>query len=166
MTATELRALGLAAWGDDWLSPLARAMGVNKRTVGRWASGATVIPDAVSEKIRKVLGVGDTVNPDWPRDEWIAQHYGYDDGVRTYVVHTRRPRFIARVVECTEDGMPIPAHLPADVLTGVIYKIPNEHDDLLDDGYAILCEIVWIDAPPGERDILALMEAAADALEG
>lgn len=34
-------------------------------------SGATVIPESVSDEIRRVLGVGDAVHPGWPRDEWI-----------------------------------------------------------------------------------------------
>lgn len=159
MTNAELRALGLAVWGHEWQSPLARALGVNKRTVARWAAGDTAIPESVSEEIRRVLGVGDSVNPEWPRDQWITGDgpTGPDGRTRReYIIHTVRPRFIARVVNVDEEGLPVAGELPADVLTGVCYSA----------GDSLICEIVWIDAPPAEHALLVLMDAAADALEG
>lgn len=153
MTNTELRALGLAVWGAEWQSPLARAMGVNKRTVARWASGDTVIPESVSLEIRRILGVGDTVNAEWPRDEWITGNAA--GGQREYIIHTARPRFIARVVNVNDEGLPVAGEVPADTLTGVCYSA----------GDSVICEIVWIDPPPAEAKLLALMDAAADALE-
>lgn len=154
MTNAELRALGLAVWGAEWQSPLARAMGVNKRTVARWAAGDTVVPESVSVEIRRVLGVGDAVQPDWPRDEWIVGDGA--GGKREYIIHTVRPRFVARVVNVDEEGLPVAGEMPADTLTGVCYSAAD----------SLICEIVWIDPPPTERALLALMDAAADALDG
>jgi len=39
MTATELRMIGECLYGELWQSQLARALGVNDRTVRRWAIG-------------------------------------------------------------------------------------------------------------------------------
>lgn len=158
MTNSELRALGLAAWGFEWQSPLSRALGVNKRTVARWAAGETTIPEAVSDEIRRVLGVGDKVNPEWPRDEWIVG-VGAEplagSASREYIIHTVRPRFVARVVNVDEEGLPVAGEMPADTLTGVCYSAAD----------SLICEIVWIDPPPTERALKALLDAAADALE-
>lgn len=35
---------GRAMYGDQWQSPLARALGINDRTVRRWASGESNVP--------------------------------------------------------------------------------------------------------------------------
>jgi len=152
LTAAELRALGLAAWGHEWQSPLARAVGVTPRTVRRWASGDTPIPERAEADIRRALGAEDAPGGLWPRDEWIVQR---EDGARMYVAHTLAPRFIARAVEVDDDGRPLASEIPANVLDGVTYA----------SGDLVLCEIAWIDAPPGPKELTSLMEGAADALE-
>ena len=68
---------------------------------------------------------------------------------------TRRPRFIARVVACDDQGLPETSEHPADILTGIIYS---------GDGY-VLAEIVWIDPPPPIAEIHRLLEAACDAID-
>lgn len=88
----------------------------------------------------------------WPRDEWLVQR---EEGRRTYVVHTRAPRFIARAVVCGEDGAPVAEEGAADVLTGIVYA----------SGDLVLCEVAWIDAPPQLERIRQLMDQAADVLE-
>lgn len=46
-----LRSLGEAIYGDEWISPLARALGVDVRTAQRWASGEIVAPASVFEEL-------------------------------------------------------------------------------------------------------------------
>ena len=53
MTPTELRAAGRLLYGDRWQTPLARALGVNPRTVRGWFSGRRPSPDP--ERIRAEL---------------------------------------------------------------------------------------------------------------
>ena len=72
-----------------------------------------------------------------------------------YVVHTLTPRFIARAVECDDDGAPVPEEGAADILTGIVYA----------SGDFVLCEVAWIDPPPGLNEIKLIMDQAADALD-
>lgn len=44
MTVPEFRALGALLWGSHWQTPMAQALGVNARTVRRWAAGDRAIP--------------------------------------------------------------------------------------------------------------------------
>lgn len=152
MTSAELAAMCLAIWGHNWQGPLARALNVNDRTIRRWASGEVPIPDRVETELRRVIGADERTEMHWPRDEWIVQR---EDGRRMYVVHTLSPRFIARAVECDEDGHPVPEEGEADVLTGVVYA----------SGDIVLCEVMWIDSPPAMQEIQKIMDQAADALE-
>lgn len=152
MTAAELAAACLGLWGRNWQGPLARALGVSDRTVRRWASGDAPIPDGVAREIRGILGAAERSEAIWPRDEWIVQR---EEGRRMYVVHTLAPRFIARAVECDDDGAPVPEEGEADLLTGVVYA----------SGDLVLCEVSWIDAPPGLNEIRQIMDQAAEALE-
>lgn len=39
MTPSELRAVGELLYGERWQSPLAKDLGVNDRTVRKWADG-------------------------------------------------------------------------------------------------------------------------------
>ena len=41
MTPTLLRAVGEALYGDQWQTPLADALGVNLRSLQRWAAGTS-----------------------------------------------------------------------------------------------------------------------------
>ena len=42
-----LARVGTALFGTEWVSPLGRALNVGQRTIQRWASGETPVPDAV-----------------------------------------------------------------------------------------------------------------------
>ena len=42
-----LHDIGYAIYGHEWVSPLARAIGVNTRTAQRWKSGETTVPETV-----------------------------------------------------------------------------------------------------------------------
>lgn len=151
MTPAELRALGLAIYGPEWQAPLARALGVNPRTVRKLAAGELAISAGMEADIRRVLGVNDpdALDKMWPRDEWIiGDSPERPDGTRAeYIVHTRRPRFIARVAADDDD---------ADRAAGVVYQ---------GDGY-VLCEIAWIDPPPGPVALTRLLDRACDAIDG
>lgn len=158
MTPAELRALCLAAFGHEGQSAMARAIGMTPRHFRRLIAGTQPIGAEIEARIRKVLGAGEAAAPEWPRDEWIlgdgAEHAPGER--REYIVHARHPRFIARVVaidELTES--PEPHEGAVDNLTGIVYAA----------GDCEICEIVWIDPPPGPVALTALMEAAADALE-
>lgn len=145
----DLRAVGLAAYGYGWQRALARAIGVNERTMRRYASGATPVPPGVARDIRRVLGAAGAPGEGWPRDEWILGDgaTGPDGSRREYIVHTRAPRFIARIVY---GAGPAPTEGGADTITGIVYE---------SDGFA-LAQIVWIDPPPGPAELAALMDAA------
>lgn len=54
MTATELRMIGELLYGEWWQSPLARALGVNDRTMRRWAIGKGA-PEAHAKTILALL---------------------------------------------------------------------------------------------------------------
>ena len=51
MTPAQLATIGRALYGERWQSDLARALGLNARSVRRWAAGAH-IPEAKRDKIR------------------------------------------------------------------------------------------------------------------
>lgn len=159
MTRDELAAIGLASYGVNWQSPLARAIGISPRHMRRLASGESPITEGIAADIRKVLGAADIADPDWPRDAWIVGDAPIEAGTgarREYVMHTKRPRFVARVVAVDDDGLPEPGEEPADILTGVTYASESY----------VLCEVVWIDSPPaGPGAIHALLEQACDAID-
>lgn len=49
-----LAQVGEALFGPQWQTPLAAALGVGDRTVRRWASGDTEVPDGVWADIAKL----------------------------------------------------------------------------------------------------------------
>lgn len=52
---TLLRDIGEALYGQAWQTALADALGVNQRTVRRWAAGTAEMPDGVREEINTLL---------------------------------------------------------------------------------------------------------------
>lgn len=156
MTPSDLRALGAARYGADWQSPLARAIGISPRHMRRLAAGSTPVTPGIERDILRVLGGTDLADPDWPRDAWIVGD-GRDDlgNIREYVVHARRPRFVARVVALDDTEQPTPSEEPADITTGIVYT----------SGDYVLAELVWLDPPPPLADIHRLLEAACDAVD-
>lgn len=154
MTRDELRAIGMALYGHEWQSPLARALGVSPRYIRKLVSGEAPIGASIEAEIRALTGATDPDALDRmrPRDAWImGEGPERPDGSRIeYLLHARRPRFIARIAGAAP-GM----DEDADRGTGVVY------------GSALgdLCEIAWIDPPPGPAEMLRLMEAAIQAIE-
>lgn len=55
MTHKNLEQIGSALYGPRWQSELARALGVNDRTVRRWVSGETPLPDSVLVELRALV---------------------------------------------------------------------------------------------------------------
>jgi hypothetical protein len=51
LTSFTLRKAGVALYGEQWRSELARAMGVTDRTVRRWAHDEYSIPDDARERV-------------------------------------------------------------------------------------------------------------------
>jgi len=150
VTREEFKAAGLALYGHDWQSALARAIGVTPRSVRRWASGEVVVPDWMEEKLTGLAGGRETRLT--CRDEWLVAE-GRDG--RRYVIHAAAPEFIARLVHVDDAGDPEPDEAEADILTGVVYS----NDDLL------LCEVVWRDRPPRGMELASLFEAACDFID-
>ena len=151
MTSSELSAICLSLWGERWQADLARFLDVNPRSVRRWASGDVPVPDRIGEQLTRHLNINLPRPEIVPRDEWIFQ---ISDGRRSYIVHTLTPRFIARLVECDQDGVPLPSEGKVDALSGITYQT----DDLL------LCEISWIDSPSPDNELTDLLHQAIDAL--
>lgn len=55
MTRDQLIEAGRALYGERWQSPLARALGVNERTVRGWLSGRSNPAPGVEDEIRRLL---------------------------------------------------------------------------------------------------------------
>jgi predicted transcriptional regulator len=51
LTSFTLGKVGLALYGEQWRSELARALGVTDRTVRRWAHDEFSIPDEARERV-------------------------------------------------------------------------------------------------------------------
>lgn len=52
MTSAQLWALGEAAWGPEWQTPAADAVGISPRTMRRYAAGSHPIPAGVAADLR------------------------------------------------------------------------------------------------------------------
>jgi hypothetical protein len=55
MKADTLEQVGQALYGAMWRTALGEALGVNERTIRRWSSGESPIPDGVSADVRKLV---------------------------------------------------------------------------------------------------------------
>lgn len=58
MTPAQLAAAGQRLYGKRWQTPLARHLGVNPRTVRRWAAGTIEVPHDAAEEINSLLVAG------------------------------------------------------------------------------------------------------------
>ena len=52
MTPLSLRTAGRALYGRLWVVQLAEELGINRRSVQRWAAGQYGVPDTVAEAIQ------------------------------------------------------------------------------------------------------------------
>lgn len=53
--ADRLNRAGLLLWGAGWHTPMALALGVNRRTIQRWANGQWPVPGDVWIRLRALL---------------------------------------------------------------------------------------------------------------
>lgn len=135
MTASELKAVGIALFGEGWQSKLARTLGVAPRTVRRWAAGTVPIPGTID----LALGAKSRIAPDYP-DEWLVA--ADPDEEREYIIHLAPPRFIARL----GDG---------GARSGLVMSL-SEGD---------LFDFSWIDPQPGEEELRRLLKGAQRAVD-
>lgn len=124
--------------GEGWLARAAALLGVGTRGLRQMLAGDRPIPPGLAAQLATLLTGG---------DRWIL-----GDGDRSggaWLIHLRAPRFAARLVD--EDD---PETLRgADALSGLTLSLG---DSLL------LCQIVWLDAPPA--DLQPLLADAAEAV--
>lgn len=52
---TDLAAIGAALYGRQWRRPMAKALGVNLRTVQRWANGQNDVAPWVGAELLRLL---------------------------------------------------------------------------------------------------------------
>lgn len=52
---TQLADLGAARWGEHWRAPMARFLGVDRRTVERWEAGDHPVPAGVLAELTDQL---------------------------------------------------------------------------------------------------------------
>lgn len=122
-TATEFPSFGRALQGGayGWLTSLVRRQGVSNRTVRRWA--------------------GEHTPADLVCNEWILGEVAAGKG-REYLIHTRPPRFLARMV-----------NRGADIQSSEVYEFPPDH---------LLCEFQWLDSGPvAPEDLQKLLTRVA-----
>lgn len=139
--ADRLREIGQRLHGERWQTALARDLGVRDHRVRQWLKGQPV-PAGIWADLARL----ETERRSWPRDEWLIA--GDAEGLREYIVHTRAPRFIARLATDEED---------ADRITDNTYACR---------GGEVLCEIVWLDPMPmSEPELLDLFQRAETAID-
>jgi hypothetical protein len=68
MTRSELIEAGVRIYGARWLAPLARTLGVNRRTMDRWAAGKSPIPEGIGESIATLALIAARRRPHEPRE--------------------------------------------------------------------------------------------------
>ena len=148
MNHIELATLAEKLFGGQWQHPLARALGLNERTVRRWASGETPVPEW-AEKWLIAATIPAT------SAEWIL---GSSVDGRRYLIRSQAPRFIGEIAASEPDYDDDPIAGFEDPLNGNPRYIgrlsPRE----------VLYKINWIDLPPGrieELEELFSMAAAA-----
>ena len=111
-----------------------------------------------TEVFAEMSGVLAQLETGWQRDEWLladgpAQFGG---GRRVYVIHSWLPRFRCRVIAVVPDtGLPEPGEQSADIVNGLVHCIAPD---------TVVAEFDWVDRPPAEETLSALLDAAAGAL--
>lgn len=134
MTPAELSAICIARYGEHWQTKLAHSLGINPRTVRRWASGDVSVPPAVAAQ----LGARPAIAQDYP-DDWLVA--SDPDEEREYVIHLACPRFIGMIL--AED----------EIVEGTTFALRDE----------TIGHITWIDPPPADPlSLLRSLQKAVD----
>ena len=110
MTTDELVEIGNAIFGWGWQRKIAHILDRNERTVRRWRTGELRVPDEDAARLRALYAAadGEKIDGEMPVQplppEWIigTEAHGTDEKAAEYLIHTRRPRFIARIVDATD----------------------------------------------------------------
>lgn len=55
MNRTKLKQIGQLIWGERYVAPMGRAIGVSLATAQRWDAGVTPVPDYVEGKLLELL---------------------------------------------------------------------------------------------------------------
>jgi hypothetical protein len=55
MTPDQLAERGRVLFGPRWQSELARGLGVSDRTMRRWVSGSSAVPDGIVQKLEVMM---------------------------------------------------------------------------------------------------------------
>lgn len=116
MNVEEFRDLGQRAFGWGWQSRLARLLGINSRTVRKWASGDTPVPSWVEAALSGAYGA----QVEMP--EWLAADDGDVPDCHHYILHLRPPRFLCRVSSLT------PGQIIAEGLMGLDLPLKPEDE--------------------------------------
>ena len=141
----EFVGLSTALLGNHgWINGIARTLGVSQSTASKWKNGKADVPDSVIDQLRGMAGINSQI-PEWIEGEGLDGQ----GGLKTYLIHTKWPRFIARLVD--DDGL-----VDSHELGGLSVSV---------DGLE-LAGFVWHDEPKGlnNDDIIAMVGEAVDAL--
>jgi hypothetical protein len=120
MTVEEFCAICIARFGEGWQTKLAHSLGVNARTVRRWAAGEVPVPPPVAAQ----LGARPAIAQEYP-DEWLIASDA--DEQREYVIHLATPRFVGMILD-------------EEIAEGITLELRDE----------IVGRITWIDPPPAD----------------
>lgn len=120
MTLEEFRSICIARFGEGWQTKLALSLGVNSRTVRRWAAGEVPVPPPVAAQ----LGARPAIAQEYP-DEWLIA--SDPDEEREYVIHLVTPRFVGMILD-------------VELSEGVTLELRDE----------LVGRITWIDPPPAD----------------
>lgn len=125
--------------GQGWLARGAALIGVEVRGLRQMLAGTRPVPPGLAQDVATLLTCS---------DRWVLGDGDHSGGA--WLIHLRAPRFAARLVD--EDDPD--TRRGADTLTGLTLSLG---------GALVLCQIIWIDAPPA--DLQPLLAEAAEAVE-
>jgi hypothetical protein len=54
LSAEDFTAIGVLLAGPDWKLPVSKMLGINERTVRRWASGEAAVPSGVVPQLEEL----------------------------------------------------------------------------------------------------------------
>ncbi|MEM7047811.1 MAG: hypothetical protein AAF442_09250 [Pseudomonadota bacterium] len=120
-------------WG--WQREFAKLVGVNERTVRRWAKEGA--PERILDEARMMIGIYKSAPLE---STWIV---GRDETGQRFIIHAQRPFFLAKISAEQE---------PID---GFFFDLPNG---------GRLYDFHWINYPTSLRSMETLMEQAAKYL--
>ena len=137
----EFVGLATALFGSHaWINGIARELGVSQSTASKWANGRADVPDGVIKELQQKVGIASHIPP-WIEGEGIS-----NGQIKTYLIHTHWPRFVARAL--SDGEQPDAEELPVASVSGFGLELVG---------------IAWQDEPIGlsTTDILDMIKEAA-----